>query len=119
MTEIEITRDELGRILPGQTSLNPGGRTPDTEETKLLRKASKEIIAEYKEALAQALPMIQPVVIAMALSGDITAIKEIHDRTMDKSKQPTDITSGGEKILVMPVELISKNDTDKSSEPNS
>jgi len=31
----------------------------------------------------------------------------------------TDLTSGGEKILVMPVELISKNDTNKSSEPNS
>ena len=103
-------RDELGRLLPGQPPLNPEGRPKDTEEKKLLRKAAKDIIADYKQALAEALPMIQPVLIAKAIEGDIQAIKEIHDRSMDKAKQATDITSGGEKILIMPAELINKND---------
>jgi hypothetical protein len=85
-------RDELGRLLPGQPPLNPEGRPKDTEEKKLLRKTAKQIIAEYKEALAEALPMIQPVLIAKALEGDMTAIKELHDRSMDKAKQATELS---------------------------
>lgn len=80
---------------------NPGGgRNPDTEETKALRKASKEIIAEYKQALTDALPLIQPGLILKAIEGDIQAIKEIHDRTMDKAKQSTDITSNGKDLFI-------------------
>lgn len=71
---------------------NPNGRPKDTPEQKLVKKAAKQIIAEYKEALAEALPMIRPVLIAKALEGDISSIKEIHDRTMDKAKQPSEIT---------------------------
>ena len=89
--------DDNGRFKEG----NPGGgRKPETEETKLIRKAKKEIIEDYKQALAEALPMIQPVLIAKAIDGDISAIKEVHDRAMDKSKQPTDITSGGERLSI-------------------
>lgn len=81
--------DENGKFKPG----NPGGgRLPDTPEQKLQKKAVKQIIAEYKEALAEALPMIQPVLIAKALDGDMVAIKELHDRTMDKAKQSTEIS---------------------------
>jgi hypothetical protein len=81
--------DENGRFKEG----NPGGgRKPETPEIKAIRKASKQIIAEYKEALAEALPYIQPVLIAKALEGDMTAIKELHDRTMDKAKQSTELS---------------------------
>lgn len=89
---IEHLRDEKGRLLPNQPPLNPEGRPKDTPETKLIKKAAKQIIAEYKEALAEALPLIQPVLIAKALEGDISSIKEIHDRAMDKAKQPSEIT---------------------------
>lgn len=37
----------------------------------------------------------------------------------DKYSTRTDITSKGEKILILPPELINKNDTTSSSEPNS
>jgi len=94
---------------PGESG-NPNGRPKESTETKLIRKAAKQIIEEYKQALAEALPLIQPVLIAKAIEGDIQAIKEIHDRSMDKAKQATDITSGGEKILIMPAELINKNE---------
>lgn len=88
--------DENNRFKVG----NPGGgRKPETTEQKAIRKAAKQIIEEYKQALAEALPMIQPVLIAKAIDGDISAIKEVHDRTMDKAKQPTDITSKGEAIV--------------------
>jgi hypothetical protein len=80
---------------------NLDGRPPDTPESKIIKKATKELIAEYKEALGESLPLIKPILIAKALEGDMTAIKEIHDRVMDKSiqKNETDLTSGGEKIL--------------------
>lgn len=96
--------DEKGRFKVG----NPGGGRPvETLEQKLIKKASKEIIAEYKEALAEALPLIKPVIIAKALEGDISAIKEIHDRTMDKAKQSTDVTSNGESIQPILVKFLS------------
>jgi hypothetical protein len=93
---------------PGESG-NPDGRKPDTPEQKLIKKAAKEIIAEYKQALAEALPLIQPVLIAKAIEGDIAAIKEIHDRSMDKAKQPTDITSDGKSIVVELIKYENKN----------
>jgi len=103
-----IKRKEDGTFDIG-TAPGPG-RPPETEEDKIIKKATKELIAEYKESLGEALPLIKPVLIAKALEGDMTAIREIHDRVMDKSKQPTDITSGGEKLTVNIVEY-GNNDT--------
>lgn len=97
--EHEIIRDEQGRFVPG-ISGNPDGRPVEDEATKIVKKATKEIIAEYKEALGEALPLIKPILLAKALEGDMTAIKEIHDRVMDKSKQPTDITTDGKPIAI-------------------
>lgn len=88
------------------------GRPADTLRDKIIKKATKELIAEYKESLGEALPMIKPVIIAKALEGDMQAIKEIHDRVMDKSKQPTDITSGGETINQVLVKFIDGNTKD-------
>lgn len=85
---------------------NLDGRPPDTEQDKIVKKATKELIAEYKEALGEALPLIKPILIAKALEGDMPAIKEIHDRVMDKSKQPTDITSDGESIIPLLVKFV-------------
>jgi hypothetical protein len=90
---------------PGECG-NPNGRPVETPEQKLVKKAAKQIIAEYKQALAEALPMIQPVLIAKALEGDIPAIKEVHDRAMDKAKQATDITSGGESISPVLIKFL-------------
>ena len=81
---------------------NLAGRPPDTEQDKIIKKATKQLIAEYKEALGESLPLIKPVLIAKALEGDISAIKEIHDRVMDKAKQPTDVTTNG-KDLPQPI----------------
>ena len=103
--------DENGKFKPG----NPGGgRLPDTPEQKLQKKAVKQIIAEYKEALAEALPFIQPVLIAKAIEGDMTAIKEVHDRAMDKAKQPTDITTDG-KELPIPILNVQFNNSNQEN----
>lgn len=109
--ETGIIRDEQGKFIKG-VSGNPEGRPPDTEQDKIIKKATKELIAEYKESLGEALPLIKPIIIKKALEGDMSAIKEIHDRVMDKAKQPTDITSGGETINQVLVKFIDGQQTE-------
>lgn len=118
MEEQKITAPEQLKpyLFKQGESGNPNGRPKESEETKLLRKSRKQIIEEYKDALADALPLINPVLVAKAIEGDIQAIKEVHDRTMDKASQPTDITSKGERIMILPAELINKNDTTQNPE---
>lgn len=108
MDENGIKRKQDGTFDVG--SIGGPGRPKDTEVTKIIKKATKELIAEYKEALGESLPLIKPILIAKALNGDMTAIKEIHDRVMDKSKQPTDLTTNGEKIQAVLVEFIDAKD---------
>lgn len=102
-------RDEQGRFIPG-VSGNPEGRPPETIEQKIIKKAVKELIADYKEGLTDALESIKPVLIAEALKGNMQAIKEINDRTMGKPEQVTDITSGGKPI---PILNVLSNHSDK------
>src|ERR1017187_7770646 len=107
-----IKRNEDGTYSVG-TSGGPG-RPKDTEESKIIKKATAQLIAEYKEALGESLTLIQPVLIAKALEGDIPAIKEIHDRVMDKAKQPTDLTTNGKDfpIIQLSKEIAEQNDID-------
>lgn len=104
--EKTYTDPETGKFKVG----NPGGGRPLNStippEQLALKKATKELIAEYKEALGEALPLIKPILIAKALEGDMPAIKEIHDRVMDKSKQPTDITTDGESLNTALVKFL-------------
>jgi hypothetical protein len=103
--------DENGAFKEG----NPGGGRPkDTPEQKMLKKTAKQIIAEYKQALTEALPLINPVLVAKAIEGDMNAIKEVHDRTMDKPKQATDITTDG-KELPQPLLYVLDNPSNKEN----
>ncbi len=88
-----IKRKEDGTFDIG-TAPGPG-RPPDTEADKIIKKATKQLIEEYKESLGEALPLIKPIIISKALEGDMTAIKEIHDRVMDKAKQPSEMEVSG------------------------
>jgi len=94
--ETEKSRPE--HLFKPGVSGNPNGRPKDTPEDKIIKKATKQLIAEYKEGLGEALALIKPILIAKALEGDVPAIKEIHDRVMDKAKQSTDVTSDGKAL---------------------
>ena len=100
-------RDKQNRFVKGLSG-NPTGRPKETEETKAKRKALRSIIKEYKQNLAEALPAIQPVLITKALEGDIQAIKEIHDRTMDKARQNIGL-DGGDEDKPIPILNISND----------
>lgn len=86
----ETIRDEQGRFVPG-VSGNPSGRPVETEEQKLKRKATEIVLQEYIEELSQALPHIQGPLLDKAKGGDVSAIKEIHDRVFGKPKQNIDV----------------------------
>ena len=78
---------------------NLDGRPPDTEESKIKKKATKQLIEEYKEALGESLPLIKPVLIAKALEGDLASIKEINDRVMGKAEQKSDVKMSGDLTI--------------------
>lgn len=88
--EVAGIRRNPDGTFPAGVSGNPEGSKPMPEEMKIARKAAKEIIAEYKEKLAAALPEIEPVLVAKAIAGDISFIKELHDRAMGKADQKID-----------------------------
>ena len=77
---------------------NPGGGRPPNSsippEQLALKKATKELITEYREKLTEALPLISPVLIAKALEGDLPAIKELNDRVMGKAKETVEMQGG-------------------------
>lgn len=83
-----------GKFVPG----NPGGGRPPNSsippEQLALKKATKELITEYREKLTEALPLISPVLIAKALEGDLPAIKELNDRVMGKAKETMEVQGG-------------------------
>jgi len=85
---------------PGQSG-NPNGRPPMTEEEKLLKKAQRDLIKEYKESLRDALPLISPILIAKAMEGDMSDIKEVNDRVMGKAETKADIKLGGGETPVL------------------
>ena len=100
-----IIRDELGRFVEG-VSGNPKGTPPLTSEQKIAKKVAKELISDYKQKLAEALPQISPVLIASAIAGEIAAIKELHDRVMGKAPQP--VVGGDEDWK--PIQIVFKKD---------
>lgn len=102
-------RDEQGRFIPG-VSGHPEGRPADTEEAKIAKKALKITIAEYKEKLAEVLPQLSPVIIALALKGDMSAIKEIHDRIMGKAPQDLNLGQNPELPFLIKIEKIDGKD---------
>jgi len=94
----------------------PGpGKSKETEADKIKKRAIKELIEEYRDGLAQALPDIRPVQIKKALEGDLTAIKNIEDRVLGKPEQKSDITSNGESINQVLVKFINERDSDHTN----
>ena len=94
----ENWRNEDGTFKEGHPDFG-AGRPVEDEKAKLTKRAIKELVKEYKEDLAQILPEIKPILIELAKKGDMAAIKEIHDRVMDKSKQKTSLPTDDNDVI--------------------
>jgi len=104
METAENGRNPDGTFAPG----NPGGpgRPVLTEEQRAKKQAIAEYVAEYKEILQELLPIVPQSLKKKIESGDINAIKELHERTLGKVEQKTDITSGGQPLTPVLVKFI-------------
>ena len=81
----------VGKPFLKGVSGNPSGRPKESEETKAKKKALKQLVKEYIDKLADALPEISPALIEKAKTGDVSAIRELHDRVMGKPKQSIEV----------------------------
>lgn len=106
-------RDEKGRYLPGHDIPGPG-RPTETEEEKeakrIRKEAAEKIKEEYIIRLAESLPEIDPALIAKAKSGDVQAIKEVHDRVFGRAQNNIDVTTKGESLNTALVKFIGSSE---------
>jgi hypothetical protein len=98
-------RDKNGRLLPGNTA-NPYGRPKRPTIKERILEVFEENPSKFEELVEYFIEdKQQRALLWQMLEG--------------KPAQATDITSKGEKIMIMPAELINKNDTPPSPESNS
>ena len=100
-----MARNEKGQFVPG-TSGNPKGRPKKGQAlTEILEKHSKKRDVEFKGKRISRKDALSQKLWAMALAGDIVAIRYIFDRIDGKPVAPVDLdldiesTSG---VLVVP-----------------
>jgi hypothetical protein len=94
-----------GTFPPG-VSGNPNGRPPRGWTWKELLIEAAE---EAKQGGEPAKKLLARKLVEKGLEGDVAAIKEFGDRIDGKSMQSTDLTSGGEKITGLTIELVRGN----------
>lgn len=104
--QITTPKKVVGKPFKKGKSGNPKGRPIMTEEKAKAKRAIDELVKEYRERLAQALPDISEVLVKSAIDGNLPAIKELNDRVMGKPEQKADITSAGEKIQPILVKFL-------------
>lgn len=85
----EKTRDEKGRLLPGNTA-NPNGRPK--------RKTLTELLHDKLDNTPEGWNDLVDVIISLAKRKDKEIIKEIWKYTDGMPQQRTDLTSKGEQI---------------------
>jgi hypothetical protein len=97
----EIKRDEAGRIVAGSGPLNPAGRPKGPTLKEWVRNRLMSMTDEERVEFLKNVPL------------------DIQWKMAEGMPQTnTDITSGG-KPLILPAELINKNDTPHNTEVSS
>ena len=87
-----------------------GSKARHTLKAMALRAYIIDEVVKEKKKLVKAM-------IDKAIGGDIIAIRESLDRTLGKSKEQVDVTSGGEKIEGVKVTIVHGNSEFKLDNP--
>lgn len=111
-TSKKLERDENGRLLPGQKSLNPNGRPKGSLNFATKFKDAIEKLAEVNDISGEELELqIVQMAIKKAREGDYSFYRDTMDRVYGKPQQSVDHTTGGNQIpLIVPTELMKKYD---------
>lgn len=107
---------KTGRFLPG----NPGGGRPagSRDFATDFDEAVQEIADENGITKSQARKHLFKVAYKQAKDGNYSFYKDIHDRTYGQATAKSENTHSG-SILILPSELIQKNDTPPITEDSS
>jgi len=111
----------MALYVKGQSG-NPAGRPEGSISVvsalkrELAKMAEGQTTKEKKTYLEQ---LIKTILDKGIKEKDVTMIKDIIDRVDGKPLNNLDVTSQGEKIIVMPPEIINKNDINQSTIPDS
>ncbi len=99
-TRKKLERDEAGRLLPGQASLNPNGRPKGSLGFTTKFKEAIEKLAE-KNGMANG-DELEVQIIQMAIKkardGDYSFYRDVMDRLYGKAQASVDHTTGGEPM---------------------
>ena len=81
---------------------NRGGLRPNAGRKKANHTIAAEAYKKYivEEVVKQKGPLVKAL-IDKALTGDVAALKEVHDRALGKVKEAFDLTSGGKAIPLL------------------
>lgn len=92
------------------------GRPTGTRDFNTIYKAALERLAKENNKTPEEL---EDEMLAMGIvqsrKGQFNFYKDTLDRKHGKAMERTDITSGGEKIMVLPATLIDKNDINRDT----
>ena len=114
---IETGKDpKTGRFLPG----NPGGGRPvgSRDFATDFDEVVEEIAEENGITKSQARKHLLKVAYKNAKEGNYSFYKDIHDRVYGQATQKSESNITG-SVIVLPAELIKKNDTSSDTEHSS
>ena len=95
-----LERDELGRLLPGQRSLNPAGKPKGHLSFATKWRKAIEKIADSSDITADEVEeQLIKVGIKKAREGDYSFYRDTFDRVYGKPQQSLDVTTQGEKVI--------------------
>lgn len=111
-TGTKVERDEKGRILPGQESLNPSGRPEGTLSlVSILKQLLQEIPKGQKDSVAVEL---MKEAIKKAKGRDVTMLRDIINRVDGMPKQS--VEHGGKDGEPIQVNIVDYRDAPKGDE---
>lgn len=106
-TSPKLARDEKGRLLPGQPSLNPTGKKRGTRNMTSILRTVIERVADDKGTPHDV--MLIRMALKRAEMGDFDYFRYIYERLEGKIPDKIDLTSKGEGLAPSPESIALAN----------
>jgi hypothetical protein len=114
-SSIKLERDENGRLLPGQPSLNPYGRPKGSLNFATKWQTFVEKVADSEKNFDDVEQELLDVAFQKAKSGDYSFYRDIMDRVYGKPQQSMDLTTEGKPIQAVNIVINESRPTSDNS----